>query len=167
MKKKLLTVALVLAFLSTAALVWAGIANVSSQWVDGNLIFYDGSGNAIFKFDAENRAVEIPAGSAVTQLAHKVATIAMTGVDHTLTAAEYICNILVVTDSPSGKTVVVPTPTVSTVAVLYTVRNEGSDSGDVLIGTSGGTTVTIGTGKTAEVFCKSTGCYRKTADATH
>lgn len=168
MKKKLLIFALVLVVtLGISAILWAGIANVTSDWVDGNLIFYDGSGNAIFKYDATNRAVEIPAGSAITQLAHKVATIAMTQVDRVLSAAEYICNLLIVTGSPSGKSIIVPTPTVSAVAVLYTVRNAGGDSADVVIKTATGTSVTVGSGKTAEVYCTSTGCYRKTADATH
>jgi hypothetical protein len=103
----------------------------------------------------------------LSKLALKIASIAMAGADHTLTALEYICNLLIVTGSPSGNSLIAPTPTDSSVGVLYTVRNAGSDSQAVVIQTSGGASVSIATGKTATVFCKSTGCYRITDDATH
>lgn len=39
------------------------VANVKSKWVDGNLVFYDASGNEIMTFDATNREVSFPSGS--------------------------------------------------------------------------------------------------------
>lgn len=37
--------------------------NVKSQWVGGDLYFYDGSGNEICHFDGTNRKLSIPSGS--------------------------------------------------------------------------------------------------------
>ena len=37
--------------------------NVKSDWVDGNLVFYDKSGNEIATFDGTNRELSIPSGS--------------------------------------------------------------------------------------------------------
>ncbi len=39
------------------------VANVRSKWVDGNLVFYDKSGNAIVTFDATNRELTLAAQS--------------------------------------------------------------------------------------------------------
>lgn len=39
------------------------VANVSSKWVSGNLVFYDVSGNVIITYDGTNRKLTIPSGS--------------------------------------------------------------------------------------------------------
>lgn len=111
--------------------------------------------------------VDIESGGAITGFAQKVADIVMTGVDYTLSAAEALCNILNVTGSPSGQAIIAPSISASGVSRLYTVRNAGSDSGSVVLKKSAGTGVTVGTGKTAEVYWLSTDYVRKTADATH
>ncbi len=97
----------------------------------------------------------------------KIASIVMAQVDYTLSAAEALCSVLVVTSSPSGKAIIAPAVEESGVSRLYTVRNAGGDSADVILKISGGTGVTVGTGKTAEVFYSGTDYVRKTADATH
>jgi len=111
--------------------------------------------------------LEIEDGGYITGFALKVADIAMTGVDYTLSAAEALCNILVVTGSPSGQAIIAPSITGTGVSRLYTVRNAGSDSGTVTLKKSGGTGVAVAAGKTAEVYWLGTDYVRKTADATH
>lgn len=101
------------------------------------------------------------------QFSLKIATIAMTGVDYTLSAAEALCNILVVTGSPSGQSIIAPTLTKTDTGLLYTVRNAGSDAAAVTIKASGQTGVSIATGKTAEVYWLTDDYVRKTADATN
>lgn len=49
--------------------------NVKSDWVDGNLVFYDKSNNIIATFDGTNRKISIPSGSALDN----AGTIAFTG----------------------------------------------------------------------------------------
>lgn len=174
MKKRLFL--FVLAVLVIPGILWAAeLNNVTARGVDGNLVFYDASGNEIFTMDASNRKLSIPSGSAielasggyVSGFSQKIASIVMTGVDYTLSATEALCNILVVTGSPSSKAIIAPTISASGVARLYTVRNAGSDSGQVTIKKSGGTGVDIATGKTAEVYWGGSDYLRKTADATH
>lgn len=41
-------------------------SKVKSNWIDGNLYFYDGAGDVIFYIDGTNRALVIPSGSALT-----------------------------------------------------------------------------------------------------
>ena len=96
-----------------------------------------------------------------------IATIAMTAVDYTLSAAEALCNILIVTGSPSGQAIIAPTIATSGVSRLYTVRNAGGDSAAVTIKKTAGTGVEIATGKTAKVFWSGTDYVRETADATN
>lgn len=103
----------------------------------------------------------------INGFALKVKTITMAAVDYTLSAAEYMCNILIVEGSPSGKAIIAPTFANDGVARLYTIRNAGADSASVLFKKSGGTAVTIATGKTAEVYWGGTNYLRKTADATN
>jgi phenylacetate-coenzyme A ligase PaaK-like adenylate-forming protein len=96
-----------------------------------------------------------------------IVTIVMNLVDYTLSAAEALCDILVVTGSPSGLSIIAPTVDDSGVSRLYTVRNAGGDSGTVTIKATGQTGVDIATGKTAEVYWLTDDYVRKTADASH
>ena len=111
--------------------------------------------------------IDVESGGYITGLSLKIADIVMTGVDYTLSAAEAICNILNVTGSPSGQSIIAPSITGTGVSRLYTVRNAGSDSGTVTLKKTAGTGVDVATGKTAEVYWLSTDYVRKTADATH
>lgn len=111
--------------------------------------------------------IQVEQNGLFTGMALKVASIAMTGVDYTLSTAEALCNLLVVTGSPSGKSIIAPTLTTSGAALLYTVRNAGSDSASVNIKATGKTGIDIATGKTAEVYFLTDDYVRKTADATH
>lgn len=43
----------------------SGYANVTTEWVDGNLVFYDKSRNIICTFDGTNRKVTFPSGSSI------------------------------------------------------------------------------------------------------
>jgi len=175
MKKRLFTFAVLLIVLMFSVMEAAAFSNVQSRNVDGDLVFEDTDGNEIYTVEASGRQVSIPADSAlsieqngmVEGLALKVASIVMTGVDYTLSTAEALCNILVVTGSPSGQSIIAPTLTTSGAALLYTVRNAGGDSGAVTIKASGQTGVEIANGKTAEVYFLTDDYVRKTADATH
>ena len=59
MKKIVAAIALV----ALAAVAYAQIANVSSDWSSGNLRFKDASGNVIVTFDGTNRKLSFPSGS--------------------------------------------------------------------------------------------------------
>ena len=111
--------------------------------------------------------LETTNSTSLSGFALKVASIVMTGVDYTLSAAEALCNILVVTGSPSGKSIIAPTLTTTGASLLYTVRNAGDDSAAVTLKASGETGVSIATGKTAEVYFLTDDYVRKTADATN
>lgn len=91
-----------------------------------------------------------------------VASKAMTGVDWTLTRAESFCNLLIVTQSPSTKSIIAPAE-----YRMYIVRNAGGDSAVVNIKVSGGTGVNVAAGKTAIVIYNGTDYIRVTGDATH
>mgnify|MGYP001222480341 FL=1 len=92
-----------------------------------------------------------------------VATKAMTGAaDWTLTRAEALCNLLIVTASPSTKSIIAPAA-----YRMYIVRNAGSDSAAVNIKVSGGTGIDVAAGKTAIVIYNGTDYVRVTGDATH
>lgn len=101
------------------------------------------------------------------QVAVKVASVVMDGTDYTLSATEALCNILVVTGSPSGQSIIAPTPANPSIGLLFTVRNAGGDSAAVKIKASGKSGVSIATGKTAEVYFLTDDYVRKTADATN
>lgn len=51
------------------------VANVKSQWVGGDLYFYDKSGNEIAHFDGTNRKLVIPSGSALTAAGVELASV--------------------------------------------------------------------------------------------
>ena len=40
--------------------------NVRSEWVSGNLVFYDKSSNIIVTFDGANRSLVVPSGAVLT-----------------------------------------------------------------------------------------------------
>jgi hypothetical protein len=54
------------------------VANVKSNWVSGDLVFYDKSGNEIFNLDGTNRAMEFPTGSALSMAGTLTVTAAGT-----------------------------------------------------------------------------------------
>lgn len=164
MKKLLLVAALIVAFLIPVA-GWAEMNNVTAEGIDGNLVYKDASGNQITKWDAANREFNIPSGSKITGYALKVATIVMAVADYTLSTAQALANILIVTGSPSGQAIIAPVVSASGVSLLYTVRNTGAAS--VVIKAPGKTGVTIAAGKTAEVYWLTDDYVRKTADATN
>ena len=64
MKKIFLAVMLLLALLAMAVPVSAQ-SNVTADWVSGDLVYKDKSGNIIARWDGTNRQLEIPSGSAI------------------------------------------------------------------------------------------------------
>lgn len=60
--RKILAVLAVVLFATVAV---AQIANVSSDWYQGNLRWLDKSGNVIATFDGTNRKITVPSGSAI------------------------------------------------------------------------------------------------------
>lgn len=115
---------------------------------------------------ASDGSINIEDGGSITGMALKIATKAMTeATDWTLSAAEAICNILIITASGSGDAIIAPTLTSTTTSRIYVVRN-ATDS-TVTIKKSAGTGVDIAPGKTAAVYWSGTDYVRMTADATH
>ena len=155
MKKLILTILILL----LASVGWAADATYQTK------VYKDSGGDR--QVVASGGEIMIEQDGLLTGLALKVASIVMTGVDYTLSTAEALCNILVVTGSPSGQSIIAPTLTTSGASLLYTVRNAGSDSGTVTIKATGQTGVDVATGKTAEVYFLTDDYVRKTADATH
>jgi hypothetical protein len=50
---------------AVAVPLYAQVANVTSAWVSGNLVFYDKAKNIIATFDGTNRKITVPASSAI------------------------------------------------------------------------------------------------------
>jgi len=121
---------------------------------------------------AERFTVICTAGTITIAEAYKekrptIATIIMAAVDYSLSAAEALCDILLVTVSPSGQAIIAPAVSESGISRIYTIKNGGADSLGVVIKPSGGTGVTIATGKTAMVYFDGTDYERATPDATN
>lgn len=205
MKKRLFLVAL-LAVLIIPAVLWAAeLLNIRTAGVDGNLVFYDGSGNIICTYDATNRKVNFPSGSTLDidsggvltfgsatltagtdvfvteggtqtltnkKLTAPNITFGVTATQHDYTAHEdwtlstaEAAYLLLVTSSGDGtdsNIVVYPTPRIGK---MYVVRNASTQNN--IIKPSGGTGITIGSGKTATVIFWGSDFVRVTADATH
>lgn len=68
MKKLLLIAALIVALMFPVSGGAAELLNVTSAGVDGNLVFYDKSGNIIMTLDAANRKLSFPSGSLLETL---------------------------------------------------------------------------------------------------
>jgi hypothetical protein len=155
MKKLILTILILL----LASVGWAADATYQTK------VYKDSGGDR--QVVASGGEIMIEQDGILTGLTLKVASIVMTGVDYTLSTAEALCNILVVTGSPSGQSIIAPTLTTSGASLLYTVRNAGGDSAAVTLKASGETGVAIATGKTAAVYFLTDDYVRLTADATN
>ncbi|MDD5538351.1 MAG: hypothetical protein PHF12_05240 [Candidatus Omnitrophica bacterium] len=83
MKKLLLIAALIVALFVPYPGWAAELNNITSAGVDGNLVFYDKSGNAIMTLDAANRKLSFPSGSLLETLG---TTITLRNVSYTLPA---------------------------------------------------------------------------------
>jgi len=83
MKKLFLIAVFMLLFVFTNAA--AELNNVTSEGVDGNLVFYDASKNEIMTLDATNRRLSIPSGSSLYSSA---TGITLRGVTYTLPSAD-------------------------------------------------------------------------------
>lgn len=68
MKKLLLIAALIVALMFPILGGAVELNNITSRGVDGNLVFYDVSGNAIMTLDAANRKLSFPSGSLLETL---------------------------------------------------------------------------------------------------
>jgi len=86
MKKKLLIMFLALIIAFSAMYVGAELMNITTAGVDGDWVIYDGSKNIICTFDAANRKLTFPSGSALNVESGATAAIATaTGTSLTLT----------------------------------------------------------------------------------
>jgi hypothetical protein len=93
---------------------------------------------------------------------YDVFTKSMAGTaDWVMSRAQALCNILIVTGSPSGQSIIAPAE-----KRMYIVRNSGG-SGAVIIKKSGGSGVSIASGKTAIVIWSGSDYVRVTEDATN
>lgn len=210
MKKRTFLGILALLLIFVGVCWGAELMNIRTAGVDGNLVFYDGSGNIICTYDATNRKINFPSGStldidsggvltfgsatltagtdtittnagiqALTNKTLTAPTITSPNVTYGVTATQHdytahedwtlstteATYLLLVTSSGDGtdsNIVVYPTPSDGK---LYVVRN-GSVQNNI-IKPSGGTGITIASGKTASVIFWGTDFIRVTADATH
>jgi hypothetical protein len=65
MKKRFLIAVLVVVMVASAFYVAAELNNVTAKGVNGDLCFYDKSGNEVFCIEAANRLVTYPSGSGI------------------------------------------------------------------------------------------------------
>jgi hypothetical protein len=171
MKKRSVIAVLVVALLLVATTLWAAeLNNVTAEGQDGNLVYKDVSGNIINKWDAANRAIVVPSGSAINiedggkitgfNIGLAASHVILAVEDWVLSTAEAVCALLT-TSSGSHASIIAP----DTSGKVYIVRNAGL--GTVTIKKSGGSGVSIATGKTAIVLHNGSDYVRVTADATH
>lgn len=114
MKKLLLIAALIVALIVPCAGWAAELNNVTAKGVDGDLCFYDKSGNEVFCIEATNRLVTYPSGSGLDVESGGYFKLAGTAVNATAAeinmAADISANVEVVTATnvigaaESGKT---------------------------------------------------------------
>jgi len=189
-KLTLIAVLIIIAIVFLATTPWAAeLNNVTSKGVDGNLVFYDASGNEIMSLEAANRLLTFPSGSGidvesgaslklngtaiitaptVTSLdttwavsSHEYTTTA----DWEMSGTEAKSLLLTVTSGAGAGDRNVIAPDVS--GRLYIVRNDTTAGGSAVIKKSGGTGVSIASGKTATVIHNGSDYIRVTADQTH
>ena len=110
MKKLLLIAALIVALLVPFPGWAAELNNVTAKGVDGNLVFYDVSGNAIMTLDAANRKLSIPSGSVLETLG---STITLRNVTYTLPAADGAASTYLKTNGSATLSWASPTSTVA------------------------------------------------------
>jgi len=130
-----------------------------------NLIF--GPYEQSERFTVACSAGTITTAEAFNESRPKIVTILMADVDYILSVAEALCDILLVTGSTSGAAIIAPAVAESGISRIYTVRNGGADAAGFEIKASGGTGVTVATGKTASVYYNGSDYARTTADATN
>jgi len=65
MKKKLLIAVLAVGLLIPAIFAGAELLNITAKGVDGDLVYYDASGNEIMSLEAANRLLTFPSGSGI------------------------------------------------------------------------------------------------------
>lgn len=107
--------------------------NVKSEWVGGDLYFYDKSGNQIMNLDGTNRALEFPSGStlamsgtmtaaALTATAFNYTPVARTATADGLTTGTIadagMLQFVTVTSANADHIIVLPTPTPGTIVIL-------------------------------------------------
>ncbi len=188
MKKKLLIAVLAVGLLIPAIFAGAELLNITAKGVDGDLVYYDASGNEIMSLEAANRLLTFPSGSgidvesgaslklggtAITATAAQINDVTAgkvavsskaftAGEDWELSATEAKSAILVVSSGSGTPSIVDQYVSAGTVKLFRNASNVA-----VTIKASGGTGVSVASGKTAVVMCVGTDYVRATADATH
>ncbi|OPY61474.1 MAG: hypothetical protein A4E57_04189 [Syntrophorhabdaceae bacterium PtaU1.Bin034] len=190
MKKRFLTAVLIIGILFVATTLWAAeLNNVTGKGVDGNLVFYDASGNEINTWDATNRKLSIPSGSTLevssggTLTASGTTTITggtlvrptisgmflsisskvLSLADWYLSAADKLITFWTLSSGSNGTNYMIACS--DTEGRLRVIRND--TNGSVVIKEAGQTGVTIAKGKTAVVIHNGTDYVRVSGDATH
>jgi len=110
MRKLLLIAALLVALIFPTAGRAAELLNVTSAGVDGNLVFYDVSGNIIMTLDSANRKLSFPVGSVLETLG---TSITLRNVAYTLPAADGAASTYLMTNGSKVLSWAAPTATVA------------------------------------------------------
>jgi len=172
MKKRTLIAVLIIGILFVATTLWAAeLNNVTSKGVDGNLVYYDSSGNEINTWDATNRRISIPSGSSIAiqdggsvkGLAMSITSKVLAIADWVMSAVEKLTTLLICTSGSTGTNYIIDSP--GTAGRVFIIRN--ASNGSIVIKENGQTGVTIAKDKTAVVMHNGTDYVRVTADATH
>jgi hypothetical protein len=101
MKKRLLIAVLAVTMVFSAFYVAAELNNITAQCVDGDLCFYDKSGNEIFCIEATNRLVSYPSGSALDIESGALFKFAGTAISATAAQLNYLSGVVAGTFAPS------------------------------------------------------------------
>jgi len=168
--KKLLLIAVLMLALMFPVIGAAEMNNVTAEGIDGNLVYKDASGNIINKWDAANRKISIPSGSALDMdsgsylymSSFAIATHSYTaGADWVMSESEAKSILLTVSSGSGTPSIIAP----SASGKLYMLRNAANIA--VTLKRSGGTGISVASGKTAILMDNGSDYVRVTGDATH
>ena len=121
--------------------------NVKSDWVAGDLVFYDKAGLEIANFDGTNRNFEVPAGSALIVAGVTVdsSTLAMTGLTATAVELNQYPLYMDIADGSAEAVYYLACPHAGDIAKIYTVIDGAVSTADITITAAiGATPVTNG-----------------------
>ena len=151
MKKRYLTAVLAMILIFPAIFAFADLVNVTTKGVDGDLCFYDASGNEIYCIESTNRLVSVPSGSAIDVESGGSLKLAGTAITSTAAELNKLASIGAgdVLTTTNTKTVTNKTLTTPTIASFYSTTG-------VLISAPTTTTDTLAGIATEQTFTNKT-----------
>ena len=123
------------------------VTNVSSNWVSGNLVFYDKDGNIIVTYDGTNRKLTLPSGSTLESLGTTTIT------DASLSANDLaLAEGSILVGDAAGKAVALDAKTTTRVLVGNgTTITSVAISGDATMANTGALTLAANSVDSAEI----------------